>query len=90
MAAQGAPVQGVMTDNAWAYRPSLDFQSALAALCAKHVLIKPRHPWPRNYPAAAFLLGALGGTDGRGLMLFAVLLASTTSGGEEYLRPRPV
>jgi hypothetical protein len=44
MAAQGAPVQGVMTDNALAlaYRRARDFKSALAALCAKHVLIKPR------------------------------------------------
>jgi len=31
-----------MTDNALAYRRARDFQSALAALCAKHVLIKPR------------------------------------------------
>jgi len=45
MAAQGAPVRRVMTDNAFAYRLSRDFQAALAALGAKHVLIKPRHPW---------------------------------------------
>ncbi|SLK12049.1 Integrase core domain-containing protein [Arthrobacter sp. P2b] len=34
-----------MTDNAFAYRLSGDFQDALAALGAKHILIKPRHPW---------------------------------------------
>jgi transposase InsO family protein len=45
MAAKGAPVQRVMTDNAFAYRLSRDFQDALAALGAKHILIKPRHPW---------------------------------------------
>ena len=45
MAANGAPVRRVMTDNAFAYRLSKDFQEALAALGAKHILIKPRHPW---------------------------------------------
>ncbi|MBX7445436.1 MULTISPECIES: DDE-type integrase/transposase/recombinase [unclassified Arthrobacter] len=45
MAANGAPVRRVMTDNAFAYRLSRDFQDALAALGAKHILIKPRHPW---------------------------------------------
>lgn len=45
MASQGAPVQRVMTDNAFAYRRSRDFQDTLTALGAKHVLIKPRHPW---------------------------------------------
>ena len=45
MAAQGAPVKRVMTDNAFAYRLSRDFQSALAQLDAKHILTKPRHPW---------------------------------------------
>jgi transposase InsO family protein len=45
MAAQGAPVRRVMTDNAFAYRLSRDFQDALAALGAKQILIKPRHPW---------------------------------------------
>jgi transposase InsO family protein len=45
MAANGAPVKRVMTDNAFAYRLSRDFQNALAALGAKHILIKPRHPW---------------------------------------------
>jgi transposase InsO family protein len=45
MAAHGAPVQRVMTDNAFAYRRSQDFQTVLTALDAKHILIKPRHPW---------------------------------------------
>lgn len=45
MAANGAPVKRVMTDNAFAYRLSRDFQDTLAALGAKHILIKPRHPW---------------------------------------------
>lgn len=45
MAANGAPVKQVMTDNAFAYRLSKDFQSVLAGLDAKHILIKPRHPW---------------------------------------------
>ncbi len=45
MAAQDAPVKRVMTDNAFAYRLSRDFQSALAQLDAKHILTKPRHPW---------------------------------------------
>ena len=41
----GAGWQRVMTDNAFAYRRSRDFQDTLTALGAKHVLIKPRHPW---------------------------------------------
>lgn len=45
MAAHGAPVQRVMTDNAFAYRLSADFQKVLSALDAKHILIKPRSPW---------------------------------------------
>jgi transposase InsO family protein len=45
MAAHGAPVRRVMTDNAFAYRLSRDFQAVLAGLDAKHVLIKPRQPW---------------------------------------------
>lgn len=44
MAASGAPVRRVMTDNAFAYRLSRDLQDALAALGARHILIKPRHP----------------------------------------------
>jgi transposase InsO family protein len=45
MASQGVPVKRVMTDNAFAYRLSRDFQDALTQLGAKHILIKPRHPW---------------------------------------------
>ncbi|MBD7996933.1 IS481 family transposase [Arthrobacter sp. Sa2CUA1] len=45
MASHGAPVKRVMTDNAFAYRLSKDFQSVLTSLAAKHILIKPRHPW---------------------------------------------
>ena len=45
MASHGAPVKRVMTDNAFAYRLSKDFQGVLAGLEAKHILIKPRHPW---------------------------------------------
>lgn len=45
MAANGAPVRRVMTDNAFAYRNSRDFQRVLQELGVKHKLIKPRHPW---------------------------------------------
>lgn len=45
MAAHGAPVKRVITDNAFAYRLSKDFQSVLAGLVVKHILIKPRHAW---------------------------------------------
>jgi transposase InsO family protein len=45
MASHGAPVQRVMTDNAFAYRLSKDFQTVLTDLNAKHILIKPHHPW---------------------------------------------
>jgi transposase InsO family protein len=34
-----------MTDNAFAYRLSGDFQDTLGALGAKHILIRPRRPW---------------------------------------------
>jgi transposase InsO family protein len=45
MAEQGcAPVQAVMTDNAWAYRHSRDFKATLADLGARHILIPPRTP----------------------------------------------
>jgi hypothetical protein len=44
MAVNGVPVRRVMTDNAFAYRLSRDFQDALAQLGAKHIVIKPRHP----------------------------------------------
>ena len=45
MAAHGAPVRRVMTDNAFAYRLSKDFQDVLTGLNARHILIKPHHPW---------------------------------------------
>lgn len=38
-------IQAVMTDNAFSYRLSPDFQSALAELGARHVLIRPHCPW---------------------------------------------
>jgi transposase InsO family protein len=45
MAGNGATVKRVMTDNAFAYRLSRDFQNTLKELGAKHKLTKPRHPW---------------------------------------------
>jgi len=45
MAANGAPVQRVMTDNALAYTRSAAFGQVLTGLGAKHLLIKPRRPW---------------------------------------------
>ncbi|WP_435875326.1 hypothetical protein [Pseudarthrobacter enclensis] len=44
----------VMMDNAFAYRISRDFHNALAALGAKHTLIKPGHPWQPNGKAKPF------------------------------------
>lgn len=44
MGAPGVPVRRVMTENAFDYRCSRDFQDALAVLGVKHNLIKPRHP----------------------------------------------
>jgi len=44
MGTPGVPVRRVMTENAFAYRCSRDFQDALAVLGVKHNLIKPRHP----------------------------------------------
>ncbi len=38
-------IERVMTDNAFAYRLSHDFQAALARLGARHVLIRPHCPW---------------------------------------------
>ncbi len=38
-------IERVMTDNAFAYRLSGDFQAALARLEARHVLIRPHCPW---------------------------------------------
>ena len=34
-----------MTDNAFAYRRSRDFQAVLAHLGARHILIRPHCPW---------------------------------------------
>lgn len=45
MAAHGAPLKRVMTDNALAYTRSRAFQSVLGRLGVKHVRTKPRHPW---------------------------------------------
>ena len=38
-------IERVMTDNAFAYRLSRDFQAALAHLGARHILIRPHCPW---------------------------------------------
>jgi transposase InsO family protein len=38
-------IERVMTDNAFAYRLSGEFQNALARLEARHVLIRPHCPW---------------------------------------------
>jgi len=38
-------IERVMTDNAFGYRLSGDFQAALARLGARHVLIRPHCPW---------------------------------------------
>jgi transposase InsO family protein len=38
-------IERVMTDNAFAYRLSDDFQDALERLGARHVLIRPHCPW---------------------------------------------
>lgn len=35
----------VMTDNAFPYRLSNRFQNVVTALEAKHIPIRPRHPW---------------------------------------------
>ena len=40
-----ASIGEVMTDNAFNYRLSNDFQGALGALGARHVLIRPHCPW---------------------------------------------
>lgn len=44
-ASHGITIREVMTDNAMNYRHSRDFQAALAALGAKHVLTRPHSPW---------------------------------------------
>ena len=38
-------IERVMSDNAWGYRLSADFQAALAGLGARHILIRPHCPW---------------------------------------------
>jgi transposase InsO family protein len=38
-------IERVMTDNAFGYRRSADFQGALADLGARHILIRPHCPW---------------------------------------------
>ena len=38
-------IERVMTDNAFSYRLSADFQAALADLGARHILIRPHCPW---------------------------------------------
>jgi transposase InsO family protein len=38
-------IERVMSDNAFAYRLSRDFQDAMARLGARHVLIRPHCPW---------------------------------------------
>jgi transposase InsO family protein len=38
-------IERVMTDNAFAYRLSHDFQAALGRLGVRHVLIRPHCPW---------------------------------------------
>ena len=45
MAANGAPVHEVMTDNALAYIRSAAFANVMADLGAKHRRTKPRSPW---------------------------------------------
>lgn len=44
-AAHGITIRRVMTDNAWNYRRSRDFQDVLTVLGARHVLTKPHCPW---------------------------------------------
>lgn len=44
-ASHGIQIREVMTDNAMNYRRSRDFQAALGALGAKHVLTRPHSPW---------------------------------------------
>lgn len=42
--AHGAPIEQVMTDNAFTYRLSRAFQTQLQTMGARHVLIPPRRP----------------------------------------------
>jgi sugar/nucleoside kinase (ribokinase family) len=48
MAASGAPVREVMTDNALAYIRSADFAKVIVDLGAKHRRTKPRSPWQKG------------------------------------------
>ncbi len=38
-------IERVMSDNAWNYRHSTDFQHVLADLGARHIMIRPHCPW---------------------------------------------
>jgi transposase InsO family protein len=44
-AAHGITIRRVLTDNAFNYRLSRDFQAAIAALGARHQRIRPHCPW---------------------------------------------
>lgn len=44
-ASHGINIRQVMSDNAWNYRRSNDFQAVISALGATHILIKPHCPW---------------------------------------------
>jgi hypothetical protein len=44
-AAHGITIRRVLTDNAFNYRLSRDFQTAIAALSARHKRIHPHCPW---------------------------------------------
>src|SRR3546814_15057898 len=46
----GITIREVMTDNAMNYRLSRDFQAALTALGAKHILTRPPSPCPNGKP----------------------------------------
>jgi transposase InsO family protein len=44
-AGRGIEIREVITDNAWAYRHSVDFRDTVTALGAKQRFIKPHCPW---------------------------------------------
>ena len=44
-ARHGITIRQVISDNAWNYRRSNDFQAVIAGLGATHILIKPHCPW---------------------------------------------
>lgn len=44
-ASHDIPVREVMTDNAWNYTHSRDFQAILTALGARHIRTRPHSPW---------------------------------------------